>query len=76
MSLHVFLEGDLQRLRNVHAKCIEKNGKVMFLHQIIPGGADNKLWNTSSQIPGLPDQVIARAKGLLTRLESNKEGCH
>ena len=34
------LEESLSRLKNVHAQCIERNGKVVFLHRIVPGGAD------------------------------------
>ena len=34
------LEESLSRLVNVHARCIEKEGKVVFLHRIEPGRAD------------------------------------
>ncbi|MEN9406117.1 MAG: MutS-like ATPase involved in mismatch repair, family 2, partial [Bacillota bacterium] len=34
------LEKQLPRVCNLHAKCIEKEGKIYFLHRILPGGAE------------------------------------
>jgi DNA mismatch repair protein MutS len=59
----------LSRLKNVHAQCIERNGKVVFLHRIVPGGADRSYGIQVAELAGLPKEVITRAKQLLTELE-------
>lgn len=66
------LEDDLQNLVNVHAECIEKDGKVEFLHRIVPGGADQSYGIHVAELAGLPEQVISRAKVLLKSLEQPK----
>lgn len=63
------LEQELPRLVNVHAECIEKNGKVIFLHRIVPGGADRSYGIHVAELAGLPEPVIERAKILLSELE-------
>ena len=64
------LEESLSRLKNVHAQCIERNGKVVFLHRIVPGGADRSYGIHVAELAGLPEAVITRAKQLLSELES------
>lgn len=64
------LEQQLDRLINVHAKCIEKNGKVVFLHRIASGGADRSYGIHVAELAGLPAKVIDRAKVILEQLET------
>lgn len=63
------LEASLPRLVNVHAKCIEKDGKVVFLHRIVSGGADRSYGIHVAELAGLPTPVIERAKVILSHLE-------
>ena len=49
----------------------EKNGEVLFLRKIIPGGADRSYGIHVAQLAGLPDVVIDRAKAVLVQLESS-----
>ena len=49
----------------------EKNGEVLFLRKIIPGGADRSYGIHVAQLAGLPDLVIERAKAVLVQLESS-----
>ncbi|SDY98897.1 DNA mismatch repair protein MutS [Thermoactinomyces sp. DSM 45892] len=63
------LDQKLERLVNVHAKCIEKDGKVVFLHRIVSGGADRSYGIHVAELAGLPTTVIQRAKVILERLE-------
>ncbi|TCS93805.1 DNA mismatch repair protein MutS [Hazenella coriacea] len=67
------LDEPLSRLVNVHAKCVEKNGKVIFLHRIVPGGADRSYGIHVAELAGLPELVIERAKVLLAELENRFE---
>ncbi len=49
----------------------EKNGEVLFLRKIIPGGADRSYGIHVAQLAGLPELVIDRAKAVLNQLESS-----
>src|SRR5690606_10808878 len=67
------VEDSLQREVNVHARCIEKEGKVVFLHRIEPGKADRSYGIHVAERAGLPQAVISRAKVILEELESRGE---
>jgi DNA mismatch repair protein MutS len=49
----------------------ERNGEVLFLRKIIPGGADRSYGIHVAQLAGLPNAVIERAKAVLVQLESS-----
>ncbi|SFJ50372.1 DNA mismatch repair protein MutS [Thermoflavimicrobium dichotomicum] len=66
------LEDELERVVNVHAECIEKDGKVVFLHRIVPGGADRSYGIHVAELAGLPEPVIERAKVILNELENGQ----
>lgn len=63
------LERSLPRLSNVHARAIEENGKVVFLHQIADGPADRSYGIHVAELAGLPASLIERARAILTELE-------
>jgi DNA mismatch repair protein MutS len=58
------------RIRNFNIAVAEENGEVVFLHRIIPGGADRSYGIHVAQLAGLPRPVIARANELLHSLET------
>ncbi len=66
------LEKTLPRMVNVHAQCIERNGKVVFLHRIVPGGTDRSYGIHVAELAGIPAEVISRAKQLLTELDHDQ----
>jgi DNA mismatch repair protein MutS len=45
--------------------------RVIFLHRIVPGGADRSYGIHVAQLAGLPRPVINRAQEILTQLEAN-----
>jgi len=47
----------------------EDTGKVVFLHKVIPGGADRSYGIHVAQLAGLPANVIHRAQDILKQLE-------
>jgi DNA mismatch repair protein MutS len=49
----------------------ESEGRVVFLHKIIPGGADQSYGIHVAQIAGLPRPVIQRANEILHQLEKS-----
>jgi DNA mismatch repair protein MutS len=59
----------LPGVRNYNVAVSEGDGKVVFLHKIIPGGADRSYGIHVAQLAGLPKPVIARANEILSQLE-------
>jgi DNA mismatch repair protein MutS len=66
------LEEELTRVFNVHAECREEDGKVVFLHRIVPGGADRSYGIHVAELAGLPKEVTHRAREILQELESGQ----
>lgn len=64
------LEQTLPRLRNIHVGATEENGKLIFLHKILPGPADQSYGIHVAQLAGLPRKVLRKATKLLNRLEA------
>jgi DNA mismatch repair protein MutS len=60
----------LPRVRNYNVAVAEEQGRVVFLHRILPGGADRSYGIHVAQLAGLPRAVVARAQEILTQLES------
>lgn len=66
------LEEELPRLKNIHVKAIEENGKVVFLHKVFDGKADQSYGIHVAQLAQLPDTVIERANVLLQDFEKQQ----
>lgn len=64
------LEDSLDRLKNIHVKAEEYDGKVVFLHQIKDGAADESYGIHVAQLAGLPKALINRASTILEAFES------
>ena len=61
----------LPGVRNYNVAVSEADGKVVFLHKIVPGGADRSYGIHVAQIAGLPKPVIQRANEILHQLEES-----
>jgi DNA mismatch repair protein MutS len=61
----------LPGVRNYNVAVSEADGKVVFLHKIIPGGADRSYGIHVAQLAGLPRPVIQRANEILRQLEAS-----
>lgn len=59
---------------NVHAACSEQDGKVIFLHKILPGKADKSYGIHVAERAGLPPELIERARAILAELEGGETG--
>lgn len=59
----------LPRAFNLHVLVSEEEGKVVFLRQVVPGGADRSYGVHVAQLAGLPRDVVARAQEVLAQLE-------
>ncbi|HUF53131.1 MAG TPA: DNA mismatch repair protein MutS [Dehalococcoidia bacterium] len=62
----------LPRVRNLSVAVAEEGGGVVFLHRILPGGADRSYGVHVAQLAGLPKAVVARAQELLLELEQGE----
>src|SRR5699024_10602487 len=65
------LEDSLETLKNIHVRAEEFEGKVVFLHQIKEGAADESYGIHVAKLADLPDTLIERATKILTQLEAN-----
>jgi DNA mismatch repair protein MutS len=61
----------LPGVRNYNVAVSEAAGKVVFLHKIIPGGADRSYGIHVGQLAGLPRPVVQRAGEILHQLEAS-----
>ncbi len=61
----------LPGVRNYNVAVSESDGKVVFLHKIIPGGADRSYGIHVAQLAGIPRPVIQRANEILAQLEAS-----
>ncbi len=61
----------LPGVRNYNVAVSESDNRVIFLHKIIPGGADRSYGIHVAQIAGLPKPVIMRANEILKQLEDS-----
>jgi DNA mismatch repair protein MutS len=59
----------LPGVRNYNVAVSEADGKVVFLHKIVPGGADRSYGIHVAQLAGLPSPVIQRANEIMAELE-------
>jgi DNA mismatch repair protein MutS len=61
----------LPGVRNYNVAVNESGGQVVFLHKIIPGGADRSYGIHVGQMAGLPSPVVQRAEQILLLLEKS-----
>ncbi len=65
------LEKLLPRVRNYNVAVAEDGEKVVFLHKIVPGGADRSYGIHVARLAGLPRAILRRAEDILQDLESS-----
>lgn len=60
----------LPRARNYNVAVAEQGEDIVFLHRVLPGGADQSYGVHVARLAGMPRPVVERAKELLKQLES------
>jgi DNA mismatch repair protein MutS len=63
------LEESIDRLANVHVRAVEQDGRVVFLHEVRDGKADQSYGIHVARLADLPDSLIERAQVLLSEFE-------
>jgi DNA mismatch repair protein MutS len=59
----------LPRSRNYNVAVSEEGENIVFLHKVVPGGADRSYGVHVAQLAGMPRPVVERARELLAHLE-------
>ena len=63
------LANEYPGVKNYNVAVKEWNDQIIFMHKIIPGHADDSYGIYVAKLAGIPENVIGRAKQLLTQLE-------
>ena len=67
------LENKFSHIVNYRIEVDEKQGKVMFLRNIVKGGADKSYGIEVAKLAGLPKEILIESRKILKRLEQKKE---
>ena len=65
------LEKSLPEVRNFNVAVKEWDDNIVFLHRIVPGGADKSYGIHVARLAGIPVEVNERAKDILSQLEAD-----
>lgn len=60
------------RVKNCSIAVSEHEGRVVFLHRLVPGSASRSYGIEVARLAGLPPEVLARARELLANLEAGE----
>lgn len=66
----VDLEKSCPGLRNANVSVENQDGEIVFMHRIIPGGADQSHGIHVARLAGVPAPVLDRARQILDQLET------
>lgn len=67
------LAHDYDGVKNYNVAVKEWKDDVIFLHKIIPGSTDDSYGIYVAKLAGIHDNIISRAKKILTKLELNQD---
>ena len=65
------LSSILSNVENYQVTVKEMPDRIVFLHQVRPGGADKSYGIEAGRLAGLPPSVILRAREVMNRIEQN-----
>jgi DNA mismatch repair protein MutS len=65
------LEGRIEGIKNYRISVKEHGDDIIFLRKIVRGGADQSYGIQVAKLAGLPDEVIKKAKEIISKLESS-----
>ncbi len=64
----------LERAENYHVAAEERDGDLVFYHQVLPGPASKSYGIEVARLAGMPASVVARAKDVLASLQKSGFG--
>jgi len=62
----------LPRVENLQVRVREHEGRIVFLHRVVPGACDSSYGLHVARMAGVPESVLERAQGILLQLESQE----
>ena len=66
------LEAQFDAIKNFTMAVKEQGNEVIFLRQVIPGGAEKSFGIHVARLAGLPSRVVSRAESVLSKLEESR----
>ncbi len=66
------IEAELPNVRNYNIAVKKRGDQMIFLRKIVPGATDDSYGIEVAKLAGLPEAVVARAREILSDLESQK----
>ncbi len=63
------MAGTHHGVKNVHTLARESGDTIVFLHKVVDGGTDKSYGVQVAALAGVPEEVVRRAKMILSRLE-------
>ncbi|HEX9390052.1 MAG TPA: DNA mismatch repair protein MutS [Usitatibacteraceae bacterium] len=70
------LNAELSNLANVHLDAVEMKDKIVFLHKLEPGPANQSYGLQVAQLAGVPKSIVRIARKQLGELEQSQAGRH
>jgi DNA mismatch repair protein MutS len=70
------LPDEISGINNIHINAVEHGEKIIFLHSVKPGPANQSYGLQVAQLAGVPAEVIKRAKNKLVELENQAVSNH
>ncbi len=64
------LEEKYKSIKNVHVDATNDNGKITFLHKVLPGSVSKSYGIHVARLAGLPEELLAKADEFLAYYES------
>ena len=69
------MEKSFPRIKNFNVSVREKDGKVIFLRKLLPGGSEHSFGIHVAKLAGMPKSIVKRSEQILKKLEaSNNRG--
>ncbi len=60
------------RIRNFHVAVEEADGRIVFLHRLMPGGSEQSFGIEVARMAGVPSWVVERARRILLHLQQKR----
>ncbi len=68
------MERLFSRVKNFNVSVMEKDGRVIFLRKLVPGGSEHSFGIHVAKIAGMTPSVVRRAEQVLAELEKKGDG--
>ena len=65
------MERSFARIKNFNVSVHEKDGKVIFLRKLMPGGSEHSFGIHVAKLAGMPKSIVKRSEQILAQLESS-----